>query len=139
MEAPFHWCLRQQGNLPSAPQPRREPDKHPESDLRDRRWYCRVCRYPVARHADRRTVAGSIDHHFSNPAGQVFHIVCLGQAEGCRVDGSPTTEWTWFAGHAWRYALCRNCGEHLGWHYTGGDSSFFGLILNKLVEPEIKE
>ena len=131
-EAPF--CLRQQGRLPAARQPGNKPDPRPEDGYRERRWYCRACGYPVARHDDVLEVAGASEHHFANPAGQLFHVLCLAHAAGCAVTGKATMEWTWFPGHAWRYALCGGCSEHLGWHYAASATSFYALILNKLVE-----
>ena len=51
--------------------------------------------------------------------------------------GQPTTEFTWVPGFAWRHALCANCGHHLGWRCQNSDgNSFFGLVLNRLVESE---
>lgn len=78
---------------------------------------------------------GDAHHHvFTNPAGMVFEIGCFREAPGCRCAGTPTLEWTWFAGRAWRYAHCRACGVHLGWHYRGDGDDFFGLILLRLTE-----
>ena len=66
-----------------------------------------------------------------NPEGTVFVIGCFAQAPGCVAIGAPMLEWTWFPGCRWQVALCRACGEHLGWRYTGADT-FHGLILERL-------
>lgn len=73
-------------------------------------------------------------HIFSNPGGFVYEIGCFSCANGCVNQGRPTTEFTWFDGFAWRFSLCSNCHEHLGWFYRSKDDSFFGLILDYLVE-----
>lgn len=70
-----------------------------------------------------------------NPAGLLFHIGCFAEAIGCTVVGPDSLEYPWFAGFAWRYAECGNCRCHLGWHFRSeGRPSFFGLILDRLVE-----
>ena len=75
-----------------------------------------------------------------NPAGILYRIRCFASAPGCTEAGEFTTEYTWFAGFAWRYALCASCWEHVGWVYrrsaeaSDGLGAFFGLIADKLVE-----
>jgi hypothetical protein len=82
------------------------------------------------------SIHGSHQHRFLNPSGILFHFGCFAEAIGCRVVGPDSHEYAWFPGHAWRFALCASCGQHLGWHFrNGGDGSFFGLILDRLREP----
>ncbi|RCK80094.1 MAG: hypothetical protein OZSIB_3598 [Candidatus Ozemobacter sibiricus] len=96
---------------------------------------CAACRHPVTSTAERCEMAGHHRHVFTNPAGFVFEIGCFRQAPGCRALGQPTTEYTWFPGWAWQIAVCRGCGEHLGWAYsTGTFARFHGLILERLHE-----
>lgn len=78
------------------------------------------------------------DHAFLNPHGHLFEIGCFGQAPGCRVQGSPTLEFTWFPDYAWSLASCAVCAAHMGWRYDGSGDSFFGLILPRLV-PENRD
>jgi len=99
---------------------------------------CAGCRHRITRSSERTVVNGSHQHVFNNPEGYLFEIGCFRSAEGCVNQGMPTLEFTWFAGYAWRYALCGNCHEHLGWFYQsvggGTGSGFYGLILAQLVE-----
>lgn len=74
-------------------------------------------------------------HTLFNPAGLLFEIRCFDRAEGCEVHGDRTTEFTWFPGFAWNYAVCAACLEHLGWHFEGAGRGFFGLIRERLVDP----
>jgi hypothetical protein len=68
-----------------------------------------------------------------NPAGFLFHIGCFAEAIGCVIVGPDSLEYAWFPGFAWRFALCGQCGSHLGWHFrSDGRGAFFGLILNRL-------
>jgi hypothetical protein len=94
---------------------------------------CAKCRHRVTGEEQRIEVGGSHTHRFFNPHGFLFHIGCFRQASGCGVRGAPTMEFTWFPGFAWSYALCGECGEHLGWCFQSMDSRFFGLVLNRLI------
>ncbi len=96
---------------------------------------CTACGQPVT-DADQRTDRGGAHTHcVTNPLGLEFRIGCFSKAPGCTLIGEATTEHTWFADHAWRIALCRRCGTHLGWGFSAtGDEGFFGLILQRLTE-----
>ena len=106
-----------------------EEDVAPEDGI-----FCRACGEMVTSRKEIISVSGTHAHTFFNPAGIVFEVGCFKAARGCIVVGEPTTEFTWFAGHVWSYALCRGCQNHLGWFFEGRDSSFFGLILPRLRE-----
>ena len=99
-----------------------------------RAWWCAACSTRVAGEDDAIDVSGAHRHRFVNPAGVEFEIGCFAQA-GCRADGEPTLEHTWFSGFAWSYALCANCHAHLGWFYSDGASGFVALILPRVVGP----
>jgi hypothetical protein len=93
---------------------------------------CAACGHGITDAAARTTMNGSFDHSFRNPQGLSFHIGCFSRAPGCVTCGEPTLEYTWFAGYAWRVALCAGCRTHLGWRYDGAGGGFFGLILARL-------
>jgi hypothetical protein len=102
----------------------------------ERAILCAACGAVVTSTRYRVVVAGSHEHRFMNPAGLLFHIGCFAEAIGCMVVGPDSLEYPWFAGFSWRYAMCGNCGCHLGWHFRGeGKPGFFGLILDRLVQP----
>jgi hypothetical protein len=52
--------------------------------------------------------------------------------------GPATAEYTWFAGYAWRIALCARCTGHLGWRYEAQSGAtpaiFYGLLISALIE-----
>ena len=97
------------------------------------RLVCAQCRQPVTADVWRLTVSGSHQHVFANPGGHIFVIGCFSSAPGCVVVGSLTSDFSWFSGTQWQIAVCAACGLHLGWRYTTlSNSSFFGLILNRL-------
>jgi hypothetical protein len=104
----------------------------------DRAVRCRQCGAEITSQRHAIDVGGKHDHTFFNPAGIIFEIGCYGRADGCRVVGPPTTEFSWFAGQAWSYALCNSCQSHLGWFFEPAAASvgFFGLIHKKLVVEE---
>jgi hypothetical protein len=96
--------------------------------------FCRFCGYRVTSDEQRISVNGSHSHTFFNPAGVLFELGCFLHAPGCRVDGDASGHFTWFVGHQWRVALCRQCATHLGWRFEKQDSMFFCLILPHLVD-----
>ncbi len=95
---------------------------------------CKACQYPITSLVHKIEVNGKHRHIFSNPGGFVFEIGCFSLANGCVNQGTPTLKYSWFSGFAWRYALCSNCYLHLGWFYQSEQDSFYGLILNNLLE-----
>jgi ribosomal protein S27E len=94
---------------------------------------CKACGHAITTHSARTSVHGAHEHRRVNPSGVDFHVGCFSIAPGCDVEGTPTTFWTWFPGYAWQLATCGNCGDHLGWAFTG-EGTFFGLILPRLSE-----
>ncbi|QTA79743.1 CULT domain-containing protein [Desulfonema limicola] len=106
---------------------------------------CRQCKNKITSSSNRIEKNGSHKHIFNNPGGYIFEIGCFGAAPGCVNQGPPTLEFSWFAGFNWRFSLCSSCHIHLGWVYQSvggqslGSSSFFGLILDKLVEDQVKK
>lgn len=96
--------------------------------------YCKVCGRAVTGRDQKIAVNGSHTHTFFNPAGIVYELGCFTTAPGCHSAGEATSEFTWFAGYVWRFALCRQCNSHLGWFFETAESSFFGLILTNLTE-----
>ena len=115
-----------------------KPGHKPEGDAvaeKEKRILCRFCQDPVTDNSRQTTPLGRFIHCRTNAGGFTFEFGCFSDAPGCMTTGDATTEHTWFPGHSWKLALCRNCGEHLGWSFRG-DTSFYGLILDRLVEEE---
>lgn len=95
---------------------------------------CSYCNHNVTKTLDRIDVDGKHEHSFINPAGVIYRIGCFGAAVGVVEVGEASAEFTWFAGHAWCIALCGGCERHLGWSFHGGESRFYGLVLNQLKQ-----
>ncbi|MEM9606361.1 MAG: cereblon family protein [Actinomycetota bacterium] len=93
---------------------------------------CERCSAVVAHRSAAVVRAGRHVHTFRNPAGWSWTVRCFRDAPGCRSEGELTTDATWFPGHAWCFARCTSCGQHLGWWYVGA-SSFVGLIANRVT------
>lgn len=99
---------------------------------------CRQCLAMITTTSQRIAVDGTHQHTFANPHGVVFEIGCFKNAWGCGAVGSPTNEFTWFAGYFWQVTVCASCLTHLGWRFTSPDASgFYGLILDRLIESDI--
>lgn len=95
---------------------------------------CRQCLYVITSSAEREVINGAHAHTFANPQGIVFEIACYRYAWGCAYAGPASPEFTWFAGHVWRIAVCANCHVHLGWRFSTPAGHFFhGLITGRLI------
>ena len=115
-----------------------KPGRKAEDDAlveKEKRLLCRFCLNTITDNSRKTTTLGQFIHCRTNPAGFMFEFGCFADAPGCSSRGEATAEHTWFPGHSWKLAVCRYCGEHLGWLFKG-DSSFYGLILDRLVSEE---
>jgi filamentous hemagglutinin family protein len=95
---------------------------------------CRSCKNKISSIDEMIEVNGHHRHAFKNPVGIIYQIGCYLNAKGCLVLGNPTDEYTWFPGFQWSLALCSQCFSHLGWFFQSSSDSFFGLILENLVD-----
>jgi hypothetical protein len=100
---------------------------------------CANCLNLVTLHQAAITVNNAHQHTFANPHGLVFTIGCFKQAPGCGAAGEATAEFSWFSGYRWRVAVCAACLSLLGWRFSSGETSFYGLILDRLVEANSAE
>jgi len=98
----------------------------------DEALFCKLCLNQITRKDQAIRINGSHSHTFFNPHGIVFELGCFRDAPGCQLMGEPTSEFTWFSGSVWQFALCRTCGGHLGWYYETGESGFYGLLPARL-------
>jgi hypothetical protein len=106
------------------------PEESPGDTAGD--WLCAWCHHRVANEKDRFPYNGQDEFAFANPEGIRFAIITFARTLGCREVGKPTLENTWFAGYAWSFCQCGNCGHQLGWYYTGLHQ-FAGLIKDRIV------
>jgi len=115
------------------PSPRLRPARarHAEPKL-----FCASCGHPITAESETIEVQGSHQHVCTNPEQITFHIGCFAHAVGCRQVGPVTAEHSWFSRYRWQVALCRRCGVHLGWHFTGTSDAFYGLILARLISRD---
>lgn len=90
---------------------------------------CRNCEHEITKPS---FAVQPHEHTFRNPAGYSFHVLCYSDAPGAAEAGDATDEATWFPGHVWTFALCKQCHHHLGWWYTG-KTRFAGLIATRLI------
>lgn len=96
--------------------------------------YCKSCGRTVTSKDQKISVHGAHTHTFFNPAGIVFELGCFGVAPGCQNAGEATSDFSWFAGYVWSFALCDRCNSHLGWFFEMGERSFYGLVLANIRE-----
>jgi hypothetical protein len=97
-------------------------------------WRCASCGNEVARDRDRVPVDGASTRAYVNPDSAEYVIAGFADAQGCAEVSGPSSYWTWFPGCAWQVSVCRSCGVHLGWRFTGA-ARFHGLIVDRLTAP----
>ena len=110
----------------------------PESENREKEkketpLICSLCSGTITSSSQAISKNGQHEHAFSNPAAIACEIRCFREAPGCVVQGEATTDFSWFSGYAWQYALCATCLSHLGWRFSSDRDSFFGLITGRLL------
>jgi len=102
-----------------------------------RSFHCLHCGLAVSSSDRLLEIEGKVRHLFTNPMGIVCDLVTFISCPGATPLGSPTMEHTWFAGYRWRLALCRGCGNHLGWHYEAEPNlrpvELWGLLMAHLT------
>lgn len=103
---------------------------------RDKKLVCAGCGTVITDQDQRMTVDSKHHHTFFNPAGLVYELGCFRWAPGCLPVGESSAEFSWFAGHVWRVGVCSGCLAHIGWLFESGESSFFGLIVSRLIEAD---
>lgn len=88
-------------------------------------WYaCAACATRLAREDWVLEAATQGPLVFANPHGRFFELLLVTHAVGGVFDHLATSEFTWFAGYAWRVGSCASCRAHIGWHFeaTGSDA-----------------
>lgn len=104
-----------------------------------RRYHCANCDALIT-HSDQLLDLGGANRHlFVNPAGVPCDFHTFYGCSGAVVLGQATGAHTWFPGYHWRIALCRQCGQHLGWHYESMSGSerpvmFWGILVDRTVK-----
>ena len=117
---------------PATAEPDAQPDTATSVGDTASDWLCASCHNRVANEKDRFPYNGKEEFTFRNPEGIRFEIITFSRTLGCRKEGVPTIEHTWFPGYAWSYCQCDECGQHLGWYYAG-TIEFAGLIIARIV------
>jgi hypothetical protein len=126
------WAFRQRGDAPSTAPVDDVEDKDDLDEKEENMLLCKQCDAGIAKSADRISRSGKHLHTFFNPAGVVYEIGCFSRASGCRVEGPMSREFAWFADYSWQISFCSTCARHLGWFFSSGEDTFFGLIVNRL-------
>lgn len=105
-----------------------------ESSQESRGVLCSLCGNVISKPENKFAINGQDRFSFTNPGGIQFEIVCYSQAPGCVVSTESALANTWFPGFSWSIARCSECKLHLGWMYHSSANSFYGLILNRIIE-----
>ena len=101
-------------------------------------FQCTVCGRLVTRSDRFLSLDGKKRHNHVNPSGVECDFHTFYSCPGAIALGNATSEYTWFPRYAWRMAFCRQCGQHLGWHYERTSrferpSEFWGILLSSVA------
>jgi hypothetical protein len=114
--------------------PVQSPDSTIEKEIHTMsRYICGECSQVICKSEARTNFGDAFEHTFFNPAGILFRIGCFTTAPGVAIHGTPSDDFSWFPGYYWQAVTCRKCDQHMGWHFTGSGTPFFGLILPRMV------
>ncbi len=89
-----------------------------QSDKAPKRFRCKNCQNPVGFEVDVIQV-GDIpsDTAQVNPHGFIHEVLTIRYVQNILRDGPPVPADSWFPGFCWRYLICKECMEFLGWSY----------------------
>ncbi|MFP3870899.1 MAG: cereblon family protein [Syntrophobacteria bacterium] len=101
-------------------------------------YQCSTCHRLITQSDRLLCIGGTYRHLFVNPAGAQCDFYTFSSCPGAAAAGEATEAHTWFAGYCWRLAFCRQCGQHLGWHYSAVSGSrrpghFWGILVFHLT------
>ena len=101
-------------------------------------YQCMTCGGLITHSDQLLTIRGSNRHLFVNPAGMECDFHTFSYCPGAIAIGEDTEAHTWFPGFSWRFALCRQCGQHIGWYYEAVTKShrplgFWGILLSHTI------
>ncbi len=114
-------------------------DTHTTGGNGNMAFRCTICGALIT-YSDRLIlVDGRNRHQFTNPAGIECDFHTFYSCPGAVAVGEPTDEHTWFSGYSWRIALCRECGQHIGWFYEALSRlappwSFWGILVSQTIK-----
>ena len=113
---PTQWMLRVTTDTP--PDIAAEIDQKDQPAKEPRRFKCAACQNPVAFEVDVIPI-GDIpsDTAQVNPHGFIHEVITVSAVQNTLVEGPPVPADSWFPGFCWRYLLCGQCLEFLGWSY----------------------
>ena len=113
------WMLRSTPDTPSHVQSQIEHVNENEPLNKPKRFRCKNCQNPVAFEVDVIQI-GDIpsDTAQVNPHGFIHEVITVKHVQNTLLYGNPVPADSWFPGFCWRYLLCKECMEFLGWSYN---------------------
>jgi DNA-directed RNA polymerase subunit RPC12/RpoP len=118
-------------------------------------YRCAACK-SVITYADRLVdLLGKSLHRCKYSPGVFCELFTFSSCPGAFNIGEPNEYYSWFPGYGWSFAVCRKCGNHLGWRYKATPRlpevaefigieqfpEFWGIMARRVYphEDEIKE
>ncbi len=134
---PIRWMYRKTSDTPSDILPELKPDD--KSTIEPKQFRCKTCQNPVAFEVDIIQI-GDIpsDTAQVNPHGFIHEVITVHHVQNIFITGEPEPADSWFPGFCWRYLICGECTEFLGWSYhrpTEQMMTFAGLSKGQIILP----
>jgi len=133
----LQWMLRTTPETPPHIVTLVDPNELPVK--KPRRFKCANCKNPVAFEVDIIQI-GDVpsDTAQVNPHGFIHEVITVHSVQNTFVEGRPVPADSWFPGFCWRYLICSECMEFLGWSYHRPNEftmSFAGLSKQTIIFP----
>ena len=104
-----------------------------------KRFRCKNCETPVAFEVDVIQIEDiPSDTAQVNPHGFIHEVITVRHVQNTLLYGNPVPADSWFPGFCWKYLLCKECMEFLGWSYSRPNELtmvFAGLSKENILLP----
>lgn len=113
----IQWMLRK---TPNTPNEVCDDEVHlTREENKPLRYRCRHCNTPIAFLQDEIPVDALGSHSIQvNPNGFVHEVITVRTTQNTISIGKPVPADSWFPGFCWRYLVCSECTEFVGWSYS---------------------
>lgn len=116
----------------------KQSDSKQDEDIEPPKFICSTCKIFIAFVSDIIQV-GDIPVLSAqiNPHGFVHEVITVCHVSNVLIYGYPVPADSWFPGYLWRYLVCQQCQNHLGWSYHKPNESkmiFAGLRKASIIQ-----
>ena len=134
---PVMWMLRVTEDTPVDIQEQQRPN---EPIQPPKRYRCKQCQTPIAFISDEIPISDMGAQSVQvNPNGFVHEVITVRTTQNTRALGNSVPADSWFPGFYWRFLVCGNCTDFVGWAYSRPNEwemAFAGLSRAAIVQDD---